>query len=95
MVAMSDHDQDHLSLKGNNSFKYKYLAKGLIFVLKSRSKSSSKVDVNLIDPNAAAWAIAHSRRTAAAPLLRFGEIRSSRSSFTVWRALRDALYTTI
>ena len=65
------------------------------FVLKSRSKSSSKVDVNLIDPNAAAWAIAHSRRTAAAPLLRFGEIRSSRSSFTVWRALRDALYTTI
>ena len=28
-------------------------------------------------------------------LLRFGEIRSLRSSFTVWRALRDALYTTI
>ena len=76
-------------------FQYQYLGKGLIFVLKSRRKSSSKVDVNLIDPNAAAWAIAHSRRTAAAPLLRFGEIRSSRSSFTVWRALRDALYTTI
>ena len=32
---------------------------------------------------------------AAAQLLRFGEIRSHRSSFTVWRALRDALYTTI
>ena len=32
---------------------------------------------------------------AAAQLLRFGEIRSYRSSFTVWRALRDAQYYNI